>query len=203
MSDEKSTTKKKWFIGCGITLVLVLIIVSIGAYFVINKAKSIMGSGQMDPSSYVSLIENDDYAPPTDKVILEDDLKAYLKISKEIQLGIEKKYENEGLKFNWENNQNYLNVVAKLYDIREIQADILKANSYSVKKYKWMTRQLVIIFGGDLVRQMNMLIRIRSSDQAEIDSAKEIRNIPQENLDLFNTNETEIAEVIGLWVLGI
>ena len=73
----------------------------------------------------------------------------------------------------------------------------------SLKKYKWITRQLVIIFGGDLVRQMNILIRIRSSDQTEIDSAKEIRNIPQQNLDLFNKYETEITEIIGLWVLGI
>ena len=197
MGDYKSVMKKKWIIGCGITFVVVLISVTLSIFFTINKFKT---SGK---SSYEQLVENDKHIPSSDKIILEDDLKSYLKISREIQLGIEEKYENEELKFNWENNQNYLNIVAKLYDIREIQADILKANSYSVKKYKWMTRQLVIVFGGDLVRQMNMLIRIRSSDQAEIDSAKEIRNISQQNLDLFNKYETEITEIIGLWVLGI
>lgn len=203
MSVEKSKAKKKWLLGCGITFVIVVIIITVGIYFVINKAKSILGSLETNPPAYTNLLSRDDFTPPSNGVIQEEDLKFYLTISREIQSNIDEKFKDEDPKFDWKNDQNYLNVVAKLYDIREIQADIIEKNRFSVKKYKWITRQLVIIFGGNLVKQMNMLIRVRSTDQIEIDSSKEISDIPQENLDLFNRYENDIQEVIGVWVLGI
>lgn len=201
--ETRSNSKKQWFIGCAIALIILVISALITVYIVIHKTRSMIGSIRMNPPAMIALLEKDEFVPPESGVIREDELRQYIQINREIRNIIEEKLSDNKHPFDWENEQNYLNLVAKLYEIREIQTMVLKKQAFSVRKYKWITRQLVIIFGGDIVKQMNLLLRTIESEQPEIDSSREIRNIPQQNLDLFNRYEREIQEVVMLWVLGV
>lgn len=189
--------KINWWVGCGGILFISIVAAVIIFIVITNKVY------QDDPSQYLSLMKKDNFVAPKDNIIREEDLKNYFVITTRLRREISALFEKEGYQLDWNMSKNYLNLFSRLYDIRKIQAAVLKQQRYSIKKYKWINRQIVVNFGGKIAKQMNILIRATNSSEPEIDSLNELKNTPQENLDLFFRYEDEIKDALTLWILGL
>ena len=155
------------------------------------------------PAIYTTLLEKDNYQPPADLIISEDDLKQYLQVTAVIRQRIDQWATKEKTSINWNDKRLKLDLVAKMYDVREIQAEVLQNYRFSLKKYKWITRQLVIIYGGEWIKEMNLYLQVIGSEQPPINSVNELKKIPEENLDLLDRYHQEVEEATKLWVLGL
>ncbi len=203
MNNIQVRTSKKWLIGCGVTLALIIIIGAVIAILLFSKIKSFRQAIMESPTLYTTLLKKDNYQPPANMIISEDDLRQYLAVSGIIRQRLSDWSQKEKIPFNWNDNQIKLNLIAKMYEIREIQAEVLQERRFSLKKFKWITRQLVIIYGGDRVKEMNLYLQAVASEQPQIDSVKELQKIPQENLDLIDRHQQAVDEAMKLWVLGL
>ncbi len=204
MEQVKPVHKRKWFIGCGVLVTLVLIAAIVVFWFIFRKAKTLMSGFQNAPSAYTELLKKDRFVPPRDKIISEQDLKNYLAITAEIREKIDQWYQQEkGQKINWEQDNIGSQLLGSLFKIRQIQAEVLKEHNFSLKKYKWITRELITVFGGIRLKQYNLLVKATQSGLEEVDAIEELKHMPQENLSLFERYEGEIKEALKLWILGI
>ena len=195
--SRKFPFKMNLWIGCG-GILFISIDAAVIIFIVVTK-----NVYREYPSEYISLLKDDPFVTPENNIIREEDLKNYFIITTQIRSGIATLFEKEGYQLDWNNSKNYLNLFSHLYELRKIQASVLKQHRYSMKKYKWITRQIVVNFGGRIVKQMNILIGATNSSEPVIDSLNELKKTPQENLDLFFRYEDEIKSALNLWILGL
>ncbi|HHM24407.1 MAG TPA: hypothetical protein ENJ23_05120 [Bacteroidetes bacterium] len=196
-------SQRRWLLGCGVAAVLALAIGAGAFYFVLNKVRSVSGRVELEPREYTSLLEQDTFVPPEDGLVSEADLRAYLDIVEEIRGRLDRELSREGTHIDWEKENLGSQLLGHLYLLRKVEAEVLKKHDFSPHKFKWISRQLILVFGGSRLKQYNLLLKAVTSGEKEIQPIEELKQIPQENLELFARYEQEIRRALRLWILGV
>jgi len=203
MIEWNARQKKRWLIGCGGAALLFFLIGVLAFYLVWQRASGLLERFQVEPNSYTRLLEKDTFQPPEDGLISEDDLKEYLAVTEEIRKRLEEDFSKRGKRIDWGKENIGSELVGDFSRIRKIQAEVFKQRKYSPRKFRWITRQLVVVFGGGRLKQYNLLQKTIHADAEEIKPMEELQRIPQENLSLFARYEPQIRQALKLWILGI
>jgi len=205
MTSEETNQKPqkslltKWVIGCSVVLVAAILIMAGVLFWMLQRSKDI---GQY-PKKYAQLYKHDNFVPPQDNVISEEDLQTYIEINRKIGAEVQKLTGETSFSFELHPDQTPEEMIKQLRYIRKIQVQAFKETNFSIKKYKWITRQIVICYGGELARKMNLMLRVFRTGEKELDIRNELENIPQQNLDLFEKYHQQIDKMTGILLLGV
>jgi|GEM_PF-1741288 hypothetical protein len=203
MEDRSGKARKHLLYGCLVFAVIFLVLGLAASWYIFRAAKKITRGIDARPAEYVQLLKEDTFQPPEDGTIKEEDLTRYLEVSERIREQIQAYFASRGEQLDWNDPQLGTKLLPNLYEIRKIQARVLKKHRFSIKKYRWITRQMVIIFGGKNLKQLNMLLKTFGSKEGGIDAIKELDRMPQENLALVAKYEDQIRDALKLWILSL
>jgi hypothetical protein len=134
-----STATKVILIGCGAVLIIGIIIIAAGGFFVRSKFKEFTeGTGDQEKITK-QLSQNYPFTPPANGVITEKQLQRFLAVRKQI-FSVYKKYETEFKKL--EQDKGDLSVLTKGWgfwkDLRKEHTNALQAQKMSPEEYQYI-----------------------------------------------------------------
>jgi len=134
-----STATKVVLIGCGVVLIVGIIVIAAGGFFVRSKFKEFTeGAGDYEKTNK-ELSQNYPFTPPANGVITEKQLQRFLAARKQIY-AVYQRYEGEFKKL--ENKDRDLSVVTKGWsfwkDLRKEHANALQAQKMSPEEYRYI-----------------------------------------------------------------
>ncbi|MBI1852898.1 MAG: hypothetical protein HYR85_21365 [Planctomycetes bacterium] len=139
---------KGWWIGCGVLVVIALVVVGIGVGFVVSRARDVAHGLEQAGDRYQALNREFPFVVPTDGRITEDEFARYLDARRAIQatLAGEPGQENrgflEGLRF-----------LSSLPDqVSRVHEEALRRASLSLDQYRWVSRQIYTVIAEEINR---------------------------------------------------
>ncbi|RKY85141.1 hypothetical protein DRP98_03500 [candidate division KSB1 bacterium] len=196
-SDQKPLIVK-WLIGCSVLFGIVILFL-VGALFWLNQQSENISQY---PKEYAHLYQNDDFVPPPNNIISEKDLQTYIEINQKLRAEVQRLTGKMQFSFELSPDQTPEEMIKQMRTIRNLQVRALKEVNFSLKKYKWITRQIVVCYGGELAKKMNLMLRVFRTGE-ELDIQRELENIHQHHLDLFDKYHQEIDQMRDILLLGI
>jgi DNA-binding PucR family transcriptional regulator len=214
---------KKWAIGCGIALLVVVVVVAVGGYIVYSRyAAPFVTSIQQ--ISQVAAIEKQvanqsAYTPPANRELTEGQVARFVKVEESIQskLGarsaeLKTKYDRLDKLIKAENRQATFgegmmalkDLAGIIVDGKRAQVDALNQANFSLDEYRWVRGQMYAAAGITLA-EMNFS-DIQKAAQAQQLDVKEIKtegDVPERNKELVKPYAEKLQEWVALGFFGL
>jgi hypothetical protein len=216
---------KKWVIGCGLALLIVLVVgVGAGYWFVYRPAQAYLASfRQLGEIAELDkrVANKSTFTPPDNGELTKATVTRFVKVQEEIQsrLGgraaeLKAKYDQiEAAQKGDKRSASFGEVLGAMKDLAGIivegkraQVEALNQSQFSLEEYQWV-RQAVYAAAGVTLSEID-LRNIASAAQTgkrdvEVKTAEVTREVPEINKELVKPYAQKLQEWMGLAFFGL
>jgi hypothetical protein len=222
---SKETSMKKFAIGCGVVLLLVVLVVGIGGYVAYTRYVKPM-TGAITEFAQLADIEKQvkntsSFAAPDTGELTEEMLNRFVKVQEAMQarLGtkmdeLKAKYDQLDKAVKSERRQaSFTEAMGALKDLSTImveakhaQVEALNQASFSVREYEWVRKQVYaavgIVAAGFDVKNIQKMAQ-EAGRQGEARAEAELGDVPERNKELVKPYEKKLQEWAPLAYFGL
>jgi hypothetical protein len=215
---------KKWAIGCGIALLVVIVVLAAGGYYIYSRAQPFVASiKQMAEIGEIEkqVSNRSSYTAPSNGELSEDQVARFVKVEEHIQakLGarsaeLKTKYDQLDRAQKAQNRQpSFGEAMMALKDLSGIlvegkraQVEALNAANLSLEEYRWVRGQ-VYSAAGIAISEINFsdmanAARAGGKDM-ELKKVGGEGEVPERNKELVKPHLAKLQEWIGLGFFGL
>ena len=223
-NSKKSSGCTKWALGCGLTLVILVIVLGFGGYFAIKfvGGKIVGASSEFKRLSEIVTLDNDIvnqsvYTPPEDGLMSLEQRDALVRIQNEISAAIGPEQEQIIQSFialaKETDSVNDIKKFPKLISLsrkligplnraKEAQINAINREGISREEYQWLRAQAMSVFGIPAMKfSLKQLLGI-SNEDAPAESLKVLKSHPQ-NRELLENHEELLRKTLPLSAVGL
>ena len=198
-SPEEKLIIRRVLIGFGAAFFLITAVVAAGLLFLVHRTNSYLEDLNQYPQNYIVFYQKDRFRIPPKGIISKSDFEQFLAIQEKLEATVEDLIRTGKIKKNPPESEE----LTQIATLRSAEIRLFKRENYSIKEYKWIAQQILLVFGGLSFRRYQALSNTAPMSSPVHDLEKAISSIPQQNLELFDEYAGQIESFHFLWLTAI